>query len=156
MEKNKAKQLKNVISALLNTNIEIMQFHLLLDIDEKSKKICRKAIRESKKAIETISHIQHIEILTSLYNSFVYGKENYFVIIAPTINKKALYWDTSEKGFQEFIKLENEAREQAKEKYQKRLEQEQMIKKAKDEGKKVEMVYKDGELTPLVVEEKPN
>ena len=61
-----------------------------------------------------------------------------------------------EKGFQEFVKLEQEAKAQSQKDYEEKLEQQKIIQKAKEEGKKIEMILQDGKLKPIIVGDKTN
>ena len=148
-------RLKSIFLALLDTNISIMQFQLTLTDKEEDIKGLKKFISESKKAQNLINSIRHYEILVSLYNTFINGKETYFATLCKTINSKntIIKWDRTEKGFKEFVALESEAKARSKKEYEKKLAQQEAIKKAKEEGKKVEMVYVDGKLQPRIVEE---
>ena len=147
--------LKKLFVMMLETNIAIMQFQKTLTDKEEDIKGLKKFIKESEKAIEIINSIVHYEILVSLYNTFLNGKETYFVTLCKTVNNKKtiVRWDRTEKGFKEFVTLESEAKAKSKAEYEKKLKEQEMIKKAKEEGKKVEMVYIDGKLQPRIVEE---
>lgn len=151
-------RLKVVFNRLLDTEIAIMQFQLTLASEAEHIKGIKKVIKDSEKAKKIVTSITHYEILVSLYNAFVNGKESFYVMFSATINakNKVTYWDRTKKGFQEFIKLEQEAKAQSQKDYEERLEQQEIIKKAKEEGKKIEMVFQDGKLKPIVVEEKSN
>ena len=67
-------------------------------------------------------------------------------------------WDTTKKGFQEFLKLEKEAQEQAKREFDEEKKQQELIKQAQLEGKNVEMIYdtQTKKMKPVIVEEKSN
>ena len=150
--------LKDIFVSMLTTNIEIMRFQITLTKDKDDIKGLKKLIRDSQKAIEIVNSVVHYEILVSLYNTFLNGKETYFVSLSKTISNKATIrkWDKSERGFKLFLELENQAKAKTQEEYNKKVAQQEMIKKAKEEGKKVEMVYVDGKLQPRIVEEKIN
>lgn len=150
--------LKDIFVSMLTTNIEIMRFQITLTKDKDDIKGLKKFIRDSQKAIEIVNSVVHYEILVSLYNTFLNGKETYFVSLSKTISNKATIrkWDKSERGFKLFLELENQAKAKTQEEYNKKVAQQEMIKKAKEEGKKVEMVYVDGKLQPRIVEEKIN
>lgn len=152
------RRLKSVFYTMLNTNIAIMEFQLTLTDDPNEQEGLKRFIKMSNKAIEIISQVNHYEILVSLYNTFVNGKETYFATLCKTICLKNTItkWDRTEKGFKLFLELENQAKAKSQEEYNKRIEQQEMIKKAKEEGKKVEMVLVDGKIQPRIVEEKPN
>ena len=151
-------RLKTLFRALIDTNIAIMRFQLTLTSDKNDIKGLKKFIKDSEKAQEIVTNITHYEILVSLYNTFISGKETYFATLVKTINNKStiVKWDRTQKGFKLFLELENQAKAKSQEEYTKRLEQQEMIKKAKEQGKKVEMVYVDGKLQPRIVEEKSN
>lgn len=151
-------RLKAVFNRLLDTEIAIMQFQLTLASEDEHIKGIKKVIKDSEKAKKIVTNITHYEILVSLYNAFINGKESYYVLLSSTINSKnkIAYWDRTKKGFQEFITLEEQAKAQSQKEYEERLEQQEMIKKAQKEGKKIEMVFQDGKLKPIVVEEKSN
>ena len=151
-------RLKKLFADILNVNIDIMCFQLTFTDKEEEIKGLKKLIRESEKARDLIYSVCHYEILVSLYNTFINGKETFFVSLVKTINRKdtIVKWDRTKKGFDLFLKLESEARAKSKEEYEKKLAKQEMIKKAKEEGKKIEMVYIDGKLEPHIVEEKSN
>lgn len=152
------RRLKTVFTNMLLTNIAIMEFQLTLTDDPNDKKGLRRFVNMSRKAIDIIGGVKHYEILVSLYNTFINGKETYFATLSKTICMKdtILKWDKTEKGFKLFQELENQAKAKTQEEYNKRVEQQELIKKAKEEGKKVEMVFVDGKLQPRIVEEKSN
>ena len=151
-------KLKSIFNLMIATNIAIMRFQLTLTDKQDEIKGLKKFIKDSEKAQEIVSSITHYEILVSLYNTFLNGKETYFATLVKTINNKNTIrkWDRTQKGFKLFQELENQAKAKSQEEYNKRIEQQEMIKKAKEQGKKVEMVYVDGKLQPRIVEEKSN
>lgn len=146
--------LKKIFRSMLETNKTIMQLQMTLTEKEEEKKGLKKFVKETEKAVEIINSICHYEILVSLYNSFINGKETYFVTLCKTINNKKtiVHWDRTEKGFKEFIKLEEEAKAKTKAEYEEKIKEREMIEKAKQEGKKIEMVYIDGKLKPQIVD----
>lgn len=151
-------KLKNVFYGMINTNIAIMEFQKTLTDKEEEIKTIKKVISLSKKALDIISNVQHFEILVSLYNSFINGKESYYVTLVRTITLKTTIqrWDKSKRGFQEFLKMEAQAKAKTQQELEEKQKQAEFIKKAQEEGKKVEMVFKDGKLQPVIVEEKSN
>ena len=149
------RRLKQVFVDMLTTNVSIMQFQLTLTDKKDEQKGIKKFIKESEQAIDIINSVVHYDILVSLYNTFLNGKETYFMALSnrkDTIKK----WDRTKKGYALFQKLESQARAKSKEEYENRLKQQEMVKKAKEEGKKIEMVLVDGKLQPRIVEEKSN
>lgn len=151
-------RLKSIFLSMLQTNIAIMEFQLTLTDDPKDIKGLKRYIRDTKKAMEIVTSITHYEILASLYNTFLNNKETFYMLLCQTIIRKdtIVKWDRTEKGFKLFQKLESDAKAKSKEEYEKKLAQQEMIKKAREEGKKVEMVFIDGKLQPHIVEEKSN
>lgn len=147
--------LKKIFTRMLETNIEIMRFQMTLAKTSEELKGLKNFVKQSEKAIKIVQGVNHYEILVSLYNTFVNRKETYFMTLCNTINRKdtILKWDRTEKGFKLFLQLESEAKAKSKEEYEKKLAQKEMIKKAKEEGKKIEMVYVNGKLEPQIVEE---
>ena len=147
------KQIVKILTKLLETNIEIMTFYKHLAVDDKSKRTCSKSIRQSKKAIEKLQHVQHLEILVSIYNTLIGGKEFVFVSGASLICSKNFdYWDKTEKGFKEFIELEHQAKVEQEQKLKEQHEKDIALKKAKEEGKDIEHVLVDGKIQTLVKE----
>lgn len=152
-EENKREYLVNIIKKVLETNIELMTYYKRYAVDEKSKKVCNKSIRQTKKSLERLPHIKHIEILQSLFNAIVSGKEVIFVSAGSLVGGKNVeMWDSTEKGFKEFMKLEEEAIKTAKEKAEEEQKDREIIEKAKAEGKQVEMVYMNGKVRPMIKE----
>lgn len=154
MGHNKKREfLIKIITKLLETNIELMEYYHYIASDTKSKRICSKSVRQSRLAIEKLPHVKHVEILQSLYNTLIAGKESVFVSGGSLIcSKKFYYYDNTDKGFAEFMELEKEAQEKQKAKIEEQRKTQEAIKKAKEQGKKVEMVYKDGKVQPVIVE----
>ena len=147
------KQIVKILTKLLETNIEIMTFYKHLAVDDKSKRTCSKSIRQSKKAIEKLQYVQHLEILVSIYNALIGGKEFVFVSGASLICSKNFdYWDKTEKGFKEFIELEHQAKVEQEQKLKEQHEKDIALKKAKEEGKDIEHVLVDGKIQTLVKE----
>lgn len=151
-------RLKRVFVSMLQTNIDIMTFQLTLTDKPDEVKGIKKLIQDSKKAIETINNVQHYEILVSLYNSFINSKETYFVLFVKTVISKNTIsrWDKSEKGFKDFLETEQKARAKSEQEAKENAEKQELIRKAREEGKKIEMIYRDGKLQPTIVEEKSN
>ena len=161
IEKSKAEvqntRLKNILVSLLSTTNAIMEFNLTLVKEEKDIKITKKLIRDGKKAISIVQNVKHNEILVDLYNSFVLNNMPFFVAATRVMSNpvKIKHWDT-EKGFKDFIKERELAFAKCDKELEEKKKEEEMIKKAKAEGKNVELMYKDGKVKYVVVEEKPN
>lgn len=156
MENIKKNKLKEIVIKLIESNISIIKFQRELDKDKTHHKTYEKLIRHSLNAINQVKNCEHIEILASIYNTFVSGKEQYFIIVSESIYKNLKRWDTTKKGFEEFTKLDNEAREKFAVESEERQKQLEAVKKARENGQKVEFVFQNGKVVPIVVEEKPN
>lgn len=150
--------LKGIFFRMINVTEAILRYQMALTESEEERKGLKKYINETKKAYDIVTKVTHLDILESLYRTFIANKEIYFMsLVAMTTNKNTIVkWDRTEKGHKLFLELEK----QAKEDYQKKLEEmksnQDLIKKAKEEGKKVEMVLINGKLQPRIVEEKAN
>lgn len=151
-------KLKRLFCSIIDTNINVMDFQLTLTDKAEEIKGLKHFIKESKKAKEIINSVVHYEILASLYNSFLNGKESYFLSLVRTVNSKdtIVKWDRTKKGFKDFQQKELEARAKSEKELKEKMAMQEMIKKAKEEGKKIEMVYVDGKLQPTIVENKAN
>lgn len=163
MTKEEQKQRELIIKCiknLINTNLSVLDLHKTIFKKNKESMVAiEKNIRISKKALRNIEKIQHIEILRSIYQNVISGKEAVFAFAPALINsKKCKYWDTTKKGFEEFTILENEANEIAKKKLEQQIKEQQMVEQAKKEGKKVEYVYDNTEKRnkPMIIEENNN
>ncbi len=151
----KRKHYIKILTSMLKANIDIMEYHRVLAKDKESKKIINKSISQSKKAIELLPQINHIEILDSMFRAFVNGKEIYFSTIGALIcSKKFNRYDKTKKGFKEFMELELQAKEDAIKKEEEAKQEREAIKKAKEEGKEIEYVMVNGKVRALI-KEKP-
>ena len=150
--------LKSVFVKMLETNISTLEFQKSVTNKEEEHKGLDKWINESKKAIKVINNVKHYEILVSLYNSYMFGKEAFYISLCHSINDKTTiaYWDKSEKGFNDFLKQEQQAKQECLKEYEEKKKDQEFIKTAKQQGKKVEMIYQNGKLKPVIVEEKAN
>ena len=147
-EKQEREKKIAIMTNILETNIKIMLYYREIASNKESKAICNKSIKESK-----------VEIIRSLFNHLVNGKEQYYVMSGSLCSyDKIIEWDTTEDGFKEFIKLEDEGVKKSQQEFEEKQKQAEMIKKAQEEGKTVEMIY-DNEakkVKPIIVEEKSN
>jgi hypothetical protein len=156
-EKKKREYLVEIIRQVLTTNIALMTYYKSMASDEKSKKTCSKSIKQTQKALEKLPLVNHIEILVSLYNAIVAGKESVFVLGGALMCSKNFdYWDKTEKGFKEFLKLEEENRNKVIAKQKEENEMKEAVAKAKEEGKKVEYVFnpETKKVEPKIIETK--
>lgn len=145
--------LQNIFLSLIDSEISILQFQKSIAKEQKDKSGLNKMINKGKKAKNVICDLRHTEILVSLYNSFVNGKEPFFVSLERVLNSKITQkWDKTDKGFKEFLLAEEEARAKSKKDAEEKAKQKEFIANARENGKKVEMIYKNGKLTPVIVE----
>lgn len=153
-EQTKREHLIKIINGVLNTNIELMTYYKSIAIDEKSKQVCAKSIRQTKKSIEKLKSIKHFEILQSLYNAIIGGKEVVFVTAGSLISSKMFNWyDKTEKGFKKFLELEEESKKETQNRLKEEQENKEFVEKAKANGKKVSYAYVNGKLKPVIEEE---
>lgn len=155
LTKNQISELKSIIIGFVYDEIHILKFQRSISETQEHKKTYTKLINHAEKSIEYIHRCKHPQILFSLYNTYIGGKEQYYVIMGESIYKNVKKWDT-EKGYKQFLVLEEEAQKEYQERLQKQKESQEAMAKAKEEGKKVEFVMKDGKLTPLILEEPKN
>jgi len=151
-------QLKEIFIKMLETNISVLEFQKTMTQKDNEKKGIDSWIKKSKQGISVIKNVKHYEILVSLYNTYMNGKEPYYILLCNSITSEDTIkkWDKTEEDFKEFLKQEEEARKQCEEETKEKKENAEFIKKAKADGKKVEMMFKDGKLKPVLVEEKAN
>ena len=150
--------LKDTLISLCNAYIEIAKYKKYLADNTADKGVCDKVIRKAKKSIYIIKNVNHVEILRSIYNTFIGGKETIFAIMVGAVNHKdtVVRWDKTEQGFKEFLDREEESKKLYEQELEKQKAKADAVKKAKEEGKKVEFVMKDGKLEPVITEEKQN
>lgn len=158
-ELEEKKYIVNILEQIMLSNIAIMELYKKTATNEESIKICEKSIKQSKQGIKMVRTINHIEILRSLFNRIVSGKEQYFVMVGSICSFKDIKkWDTTKKGFKEFISMEEQAQKEMQEELKNRREQQEFVQKAQEQGKNVEMVFdpQTKKMKPVIVEEKTN
>ena len=141
---------------MLEVNISNLTLHKTFVEKQEEKDGLDRLIENTNHAIEVVKNVKHEDILVSIYNTFMAGKDTYFVMLSQNIVKNVEKWDMSEEGYQEFKKLDEEAREQFKKEQEEKKKQQEVIEQAKKEGKKIEYIYKDGKMIPSIVEPKKN
>lgn len=147
-------KVKDIIIAMLKVNIANLEFQMSVSDVKEHKRTFKKLINHTIKAMELVRNIKHNEIVSSIYNSFVHGHEAFYIALSESIYKNVKSWDTTEKGYKEFQELEKSAIEKSDEELREKQEMAETIKKAKAEGKKIEFLYKDGRIRPVIVDEK--
>lgn len=152
--KDVKKNMVAILTKLLELSIEVMNLYKIIASDDKSREVCQKAIRNGKKALKIIPNVRHVEILYSIYNTLIGGKENMFALSGTIICSKQLQrWDTTEEGFLEFQELEKEAQLKQKERNEEQQNYRKVMEEAKKQGKKVELVYENGKAKPIIIED---
>lgn len=158
-KKQEREHIIRMLTSILESNILIMEFYKDISIDKKSRDICKKSIEQSKQGIKTLNEIRHMEILRSMFNKIIVGKETYFATVGSLCAYDRIkIWDTTETGFKEFVRLEEEERKLHEKELQEQQENKELIERAQREGKKVEMLYdqESKKIKPVIFEEKPN
>lgn len=154
----KKEYLQKIIRNYLLTSLEIMNYLKAVADTKKSKLVCNKSIKNINQALVFVNEVKHIEVLEYLYGLFIGNNVIQHSISGNVINSKKLREYDTDKGFDDFLKMVKEQKEQALEREQKRKESLEALKKAKEMGKKVEMVYDPQTKTtkPMIIEDKPN
>ena len=156
--KSKRKHLIKVIQTYLETSIALMEYFKSVATTRKEKYVCTKSIKSSLQAINHLREIKHIEILDYLYSTFIGNNIiAYSVSGKVVLSQKLKEYDTDE-GFAEFLEMVESQKREQEEKIKQRQDNMNAIKKAKEQGKKVEMVWDKDTKTvkPMIVEEKVN
>ena len=153
-DKKKREYLLAIISKHLEMNIALMNYYKSVAPDRKSKLVCTKSIKETEQALVHIHTIKHIDLLEYLYSRFIGSNAIMFATSCKVVNAPTLKeWDT-QKGHQDFINLMNENRKKLLEKEEEQRKANELIEKAKSEGKRVERVWdNETKSTKLVIVE---
>ena len=154
-DKRKRDYLIEIISSFLKTNIALMEYYHAVAPTRKAKFVCNKSIKRTENAIAHLRQIKHVEILDYLYSSFIGNNAIAYSVSGGIVVSKQLAYFDSDKGFGEFQQMVKEQREKEIAKEQERIRTQEAIKKAKEQGKKVEMVW-DNETKkakPVIVDE---
>lgn len=157
MEK-KRKYLINFIQKYLETSVALMEYYKSVATTRKEKYVCTKSIKSSKQAIDHLRQINHIEILDYLYSTFVGNNVIAYSVSGKIVLSNKLKEYDSDSGIQEFREMVETQKKEREQKEKQRQETLNAVRKAKEQGKKVEMVWdKDTKTTkPMIVEEKVN
>lgn len=157
MEK-KRKYLINFIQKYLETSVALMEYYKSVATTRKEKYVCTKSIKSSLQAIDHLRQIKHIEILEYLYSTFVGNNVITYSVSGKIVLSNKLKEYDSDNGIQEFREMVETQKKEREQKEKQRQETLNAVRKAKEQGKKVEMVWdKDTKTTkPMIVEEKVN
>ena len=122
-------------------------------------KVINKSIKNSEKALETLPKIKHIEILRAIYSDII-GQVSAKLMLSGTlvVSKKVYYWDKTENGFKEFMQLAEDNIKLQEQKIKEQQESAVAIEKAKEQGKKVQMIYDPAtkKVKPVIQESENN
>lgn len=149
-------KIKDIVLAMLKVNITNLEFQKSVSSVKEHRKTFNRLINHSIKSMELVRNIKHEDILVNIYNSFIHGHEAFYIALSESVYKNVKRWDTTEEGYKEFKKLEKEGIEKTDKEIAEKKKIAETIKKAKEEGKKIEYMFVDGHIKPVIVEEKPN
>lgn len=157
-QKKKKDHLLKIISAYLDTAQELLSYLRDSADTRVAKTTCSKSIKSIEQAKVHLYKIKHIEVLDYLYATFIGNNVIAYSVSGKLVNADKLKEYDTEQGAIELKELMEEARQKAIEKEKAKQEQMTAIKKAHEQGKKVEMVYDNETKTakPMIIEEKSN
>ena len=126
--------------------------------NKKNEKICEHSIKKIEDAYSFIENIKHFELLNYIFSMFVGSNYQAHAFVGSWItSEKIKEYDTDE-GIEELRQIIKENKKKALEKEKRQKENLEAMKKAREQGKQIQMVW-DGKtktIKPVVVEEKPN
>ena len=157
-EKKKREYLITIIQKYLETGKSLMEYLKAVAPTRSAKYACNKSINKIDEALVHLRQINHIEVLEHLYSMFIgNGVIAYSISGGIIMSKEMQKWDTDE-GIHELIELIEENRKKQEEKLKIQQENRKIVEQAKQEGKKVEMVYdkETKSVKPMIVEENNN
>ena len=149
--------LKEIISNYLRTAISFYEY-MKRASDSKTKRLCTKTITKLQQAIVSVNEIKHIEILDYYYTLCIAPYYQVYVVVGSLASSKQMKDYDTEEGIIAFREKMEDFKNKSIEKEKQNQESANAIKKAKEEGKKVEMVWDKDTKTvkPVIVEEKSN
>lgn len=155
-EKNKKKYLINIIENYLKTSKSLLEYYKAVATNRKGKLTCTKSIKSIDQAIIHLRQIKHVEILDYLYSTFFGNNVIAYTIAGKIVNNKTLNDYDKDENIEDFKVYLKELKEKAVEADKQKREKMEIIKKAQEQGKKVEMVWDKDTKTakPMIVEDK--
>lgn len=156
LSKNQINKIKDIVIAMLKVNIANLEFQKSVSDVKEHKKTFNKLINHSIKSMELVRNIKHEDILVNIYNSFIHGHEAFYIALSESVYKNVKRWDTTAIGYKEFKELEKEAIEKTDKETVEKKKLAETIKKAKEEGKKIEYMFVDGHIKPVIVDDELN
>ena len=154
----KRQYLIKIVVYHLETSKALMEYLRANAETKEGKEVCTKSIKEISLAIQRVYKVKHTEILEYLYGMFVGNNAIAYSVSGKIVNSKTLKYYDTQKGLKEFKQKIAEQKQEELDREQKRKDSVEALKKAKEMGKKVEMVYdKDTKSAkPMIVEDKDN
>lgn len=146
----------NILIRIIDVAEEMAIFNKTLVKDSKKRKSFNKFLKMCENAKEYLPTIKHDEVLFSIYNNIVHGKEALYTMCPSLIMHKATRHFDTEKGFKEFIKLENQGKKEEIKQQEEFRKKQELLAKAKKEGKELQFVYKDGKMQQVIVDKGEN
>lgn len=156
--KRKREHLISFLDNYLATAQSLMEYFKDVSTTRKGTYTCKKSLKEIEEARRYIKEIKHIDILDYLYGTFVGNNAIAYSVSGKVVNSKMIKHYDTKNGFDEFLKMVDDQRKENEERERKRQESAEALKKAKEMGKKVAMVYDDKTKTtrPMIIEDKEN
>ena len=157
-EKKKREYLIAIIQNYLETNLSLMNYYHAVADTRKAKLTCNKSIRITEQAITHLRQIKHVEILEYLYSTFMGNNIIAYSMSGSVVMAKKLQEYDTETGIVEFRKIIEKQKQEKLAKLEEKRKEQEIIEKAKADGKRVEMVWDNDTKTnkPMIIEEKPN
>lgn len=157
-ENGKREYLEKIVEHYLETAKSLMEYYQFSADTTDGKLVCAKSIKEIEEAINHLPKIKHVEILEYLYSTFLGNNVIAYSVSGKIVNSQKLRKYDTKNGFKEFLEMVEEQKKEQLERERKRKESVEALKKAKEMGKKVEMVYdpKTKQTKPMIIEEKDN
>ena len=156
MTPHQINKIKDIVIAMLKVNIANLEFQKSVSAVKEHKKTFTKLINHTIKSMELVRNIKHEDILVNIYNSFVHGHEAFYIALSESVYKNVKRWDTTAIGYKEFKELEKEAIEKTDKEMEEKKKLAETITKAREEGKKIEYMFVDGHIKPVIVDDKLN
>lgn len=145
-----------ILNKIIDVSEELTIFNKSLVKDPNERTKFNKFLKLCQQAREYLPTIKHEDVLVSLYRNIVCGKESVYTMCPALICHKATRHFDTEKGHAEFLKLEKVAREEEKKAAEEIAKKRETIKIAKEQGKKLDFIVKDGKMEQVVVDTKDN
>lgn len=157
-DKKKREFLIAIIEFYLKTARSIMEYYKAVATTRKAKLVCTKSIKNADNAINHIRQIKHVEVLEYLYSCIIGNNVIAYSISGQLILSKQLQEYDTDEGVKELVEIMKKNKEKEFEQLKKREETLTAVRKAKEQGKKVEMVYDPTTKTtkPMIVEDGEN